>query len=682
VGFWQREALRGVLESLDPDSTILEPPADNHPLPRGPASVGVSLRREPDGPLTIIPNPDGPASRAGIQRGDHLFQINDARTDAMTTQAAISRVTGDDGSAVTLWVERPGEAAPMRFDLRREPIATTTVRATVIGAVGVLRIDDFLTGTAEVCRRKLLELAQRGAHAWVLDLRANRSVSNPEMLKLAKLFVDRGPLVSYVGRSRRETPITADELAFDRSSPLVVLAGAGTHSAPVLLAAILHARGRAVLAGTTISGPTVTLNPYSYPDGAQLHLLSGHWHQANEPVTDRVELAPDVWIDTAPAARPGPAIVLPPAPPVSAPPPEQAADTELDDPVLRAAAELAAGTPAATAQLQVAADARGVAALTAAGIDWTAGEPGDSALEVALTTPRRPLHPGEPFTLTLQVTNRGRAPAWRVQAELHTDLARLASPTLAIGKLAPGETRTVTLGARLPDGAHDNADQIIAKVHAGGGAPVTAAPLELDVVAEPIALSYRYQSIDAGVLVTVENAGDAIAAPRVTVLSNAPAGVTVTQPSRSLGELAPGATKSIEIPVVATKPISGAERALQIEVGDERLPRVDPLADWLLLPPGHVDHAKVHDDRWVRFALTVDHDTLHGTITDADGVDDAVVWRFDHGQLHKLLYQANPGHLPHLELSAKIAFVPGRNDLIIAARHGDRWYYHDQVVYR
>ena len=39
-------------------------------------------------------------------------------------------------------------------------------------------------------------------------------------------------------------------------------------------------------------------------------------------------------------------------------------------------------------------------------------------------------------------------------------------------------------------------------------------------------------------------------------------------------------------------------------------------------------------------------------------------------------------HSPRTDPAAKIPFVPGRNELVIAVRHAGHWHVHDKVVYR
>src|SRR5262249_38079402 len=147
--------------------------------------------------------------------------------------------------------------------------------------------------------------------------------------------------------------------------------------------------------------------------------------------------------DDPPSATAGQRVLrldVPPLPRSSVP----AVDADPDDPPasgdleVELATELAASATSATrsgllerakpavARIQAREDQRGAAALATAGIDWSApAAAGGAVLEATLGGPTAVVAGGAAASLTLSVTNRGTAPAWRVLARLHSEDALL-----------------------------------------------------------------------------------------------------------------------------------------------------------------------------------------------------------------------------------------------------------------
>lgn len=83
------------------------------------AGIGAVLGPPSDsfGAVVLALTPDGPASRAGIQRQDRIVRIDGASTDSMTLPECIQRLRGEPGTRVSVSVKRgPSE---VRYDIVR-----------------------------------------------------------------------------------------------------------------------------------------------------------------------------------------------------------------------------------------------------------------------------------------------------------------------------------------------------------------------------------------------------------------------------------------------------------------------------------------------------------------------------------------------------------------------------------
>ena len=90
-------SLRGMMNSLDPDSSFLTAKEYQDYLQgpqRAPAEAGMDLIVK-DGLVTAASViDDGPAARAGMKPGDHIFKMNGQMVRNLTTQEAARRFQG------------------------------------------------------------------------------------------------------------------------------------------------------------------------------------------------------------------------------------------------------------------------------------------------------------------------------------------------------------------------------------------------------------------------------------------------------------------------------------------------------------------------------------------------------------------------------------------------------------
>ncbi|MEO0080604.1 MAG: PDZ domain-containing protein, partial [candidate division WOR-3 bacterium] len=106
-----REAIRGMLESLDPYSEFLDESDFKELRIKTEAQfggIGIHIGLV-DGKLTVIAPIEGtPAERAGIRGGDRIVEIEGKSTEGFTTDQAVKLLRGEPGTKVNIKIERPG----------------------------------------------------------------------------------------------------------------------------------------------------------------------------------------------------------------------------------------------------------------------------------------------------------------------------------------------------------------------------------------------------------------------------------------------------------------------------------------------------------------------------------------------------------------------------------------------
>lgn len=215
------------------------------------SGIGVWLKETKAGLEVASVLPATPALKAGLERGDLIRSIDGRPVQDMTSDEAVARIKGPQGSIVNLRVERGGDL--LAFSIERDTIDLPSVKSSRRGNVGYVRLYGFSNGAADSVRSSVESMSAAGADGIVLDLRDNGGGLFDEAIDVASVFIENGKVVVYRDRSGEDVVFEAAGDAFE-DVPLVVLVNGGTASAAEIVAGALQDRGRATLVGVTTYG--------------------------------------------------------------------------------------------------------------------------------------------------------------------------------------------------------------------------------------------------------------------------------------------------------------------------------------------------------------------------------------------------------------------------------------------
>lgn len=236
--------------------------------------IGVTLDTTGDTFRVTAIAPHSPADRAGIRPEDQIVAIDGVATAGDPHQDVVHRLRGAVGSTVSVRILHPGMAQARDLRLRRAYVVLPTVTMSRDGDVVVFQIASFNHSTTQRLAAGLAE-AQRQTNGRlagiVLDLRGNPGGLLDQAVSLADLFIDRGPIVSTVGRhpaSHQYFAATGDTVA--PHLPIVVLINGGSASASEIVAASLQDVGRAVVVGSSSYGKGTVQTVLRLPNDGEL----------------------------------------------------------------------------------------------------------------------------------------------------------------------------------------------------------------------------------------------------------------------------------------------------------------------------------------------------------------------------------------------------------------------------
>lgn len=270
--------------------------------------VGLQIALNPKtGQLEVVsPIAGSPADKAGIQPRDRILQIDGIPTDRLTLDEAATRMRGAVGSNVSLVLERDGEAQK-EIQLKRERIAVNPVvaqlRTPAKGVpIGYIRLTQFNANAAAEVARAIASLEKQGADAYILDLRNNPGGLLQAGIEIARLWLDRGPIVYTVNRQGIQGSFEAFGSALSKD-PLVVLVNQGTASASEILAGALQDDGRAKILGETTFGKGLIQSLFELSDGSGMAVTVAKYETPKHRDIHKLGIIPDVVVSLDPITR-------------------------------------------------------------------------------------------------------------------------------------------------------------------------------------------------------------------------------------------------------------------------------------------------------------------------------------------------------------------------------------------
>lgn len=300
-----RGAINGMLESLeDPYTGYVEPTAaarESQDLTGSFEGIGAVLtphdRVSGEGVEILTVYQGGPASGAGLQRGDIFLEVDGVDVREMTTSEVADLVRGPKGTVVRLLMSRPGEAEPLSFDIQRATIQIVDVSSTMLpDDVGYISLSSFNNQRLhEQLVEHLDRLIQDGARSLILDLRDNSGGLLNQAILIADEFLQRGDIVFQRARGVTQRIASADASAYDL--PMVVLVNENSASASEIVAGALQENDRALVVGEQTFGKGVAQSVLSLSDGGQLRYVSFEWLTPLRRSIAEEGVTPDVRAD-------------------------------------------------------------------------------------------------------------------------------------------------------------------------------------------------------------------------------------------------------------------------------------------------------------------------------------------------------------------------------------------------
>ena len=299
------KAIRKSLETLgDPYTRFLDPEEYQELTSQTSgelSGIGIQLGiDQKTNKLTIIePIPNSPAIEAGLKAGDQIVSIDGKSAELMSLEQASAEIKGEVGTEVLLGISRNNEpefevvVARAQIEL---PSVSYTLNQEQDSKVGYIKLDEFSSHAAEQMEKAIADLSKKEASGFILDLRGNPGGLLFSSVEIARMWMEKGAIVSTIDRKGGNEKFSANGKALT-DLPLVVLVDGYSASASEILAGALKENHRAKVVGSRTYGKGTVQSVHSLSDGSGLAVTIARYYPPSGIDINQKGIAPDIKVD-------------------------------------------------------------------------------------------------------------------------------------------------------------------------------------------------------------------------------------------------------------------------------------------------------------------------------------------------------------------------------------------------
>ena len=315
-----------ITEMMDPHTEFM-PPLDKRYFDETMSGkfygIGAQLTYEEGNIKIAAVTPGGPAQKNGeVESGDiivRVAQANEAPVElsGFTVPDAVKLIRGKEGSKVSVTL-RKKDGSLKTITLVREEIVLDEafVRSVVVNEgsqkVGYIYLPEFYSNfqeangahSGEDVAKEVKKLKTEGVDGIVIDLRNNGGGALYDVIQIAGLFIDQGPVVQVKDRQGKPQVMRDRDGGILYDGPLVVMVNEMSASASEILAAAMQDYNRGIVMGTNTYGKgtvqrTIGLDPESgfmntNSELGSLKITLQKFYRVNGGSTQQKGVVPDV----------------------------------------------------------------------------------------------------------------------------------------------------------------------------------------------------------------------------------------------------------------------------------------------------------------------------------------------------------------------------------------------------
>lgn len=290
-------AINSILESLDdPYSKYLDKhdyAEQNTSINSKITGVGVNIASI-GGKVVIINVIEGtPAQKAGLKDGDIIMKVDNKDATGLKPSQVATLVRGEENTKVTLTILR--DKKNIKKTIIRKDIKIKNVKSKIEGDIGYIQILSFIGSTTYNEFLEALANTEK-TKGLIIDLRGNSGGLLPNAVYMANLFINKGNIVSIVGRNGYKKKIKAQDLKYQVKKPIVLLIDENSASASEIFSGALKDYGKATIIGTKSFGKGMVQRIIPMPNETGINLTIAKYLTPNDTDINKKGIEPDIKV--------------------------------------------------------------------------------------------------------------------------------------------------------------------------------------------------------------------------------------------------------------------------------------------------------------------------------------------------------------------------------------------------
>ncbi|HEY5240932.1 MAG TPA: S41 family peptidase [Polyangiaceae bacterium] len=302
-----RAAVAGMLQRVDPKmrkwNRLLAPSEIaelRNDLQGEIVGVGIGIEIDPATGYIDVQRvyPGSPAERAGVAPPDKIVTVNGRLYRGLTLHDAVADIRGKAGETVTLSILRGDKLVSVPL-VRQRVVFDQVSHMIVGGSVGYVGIPGFNAKTPQELHDALTDLASKGAHALILDMRHSPGGSFDDAVAAVGELVPAGSTVVTLNKRGKVEPIVPKTTPVELEDPIAVLVDHETASSAELVAAALQELRHATVVGSKTKGKWTVQRVDDLPNGYAIKYTMAMFASPAGRSFDGAGMAPDIEVDQA-----------------------------------------------------------------------------------------------------------------------------------------------------------------------------------------------------------------------------------------------------------------------------------------------------------------------------------------------------------------------------------------------
>ena len=288
-------AIDSMLESLDdPYSRFLtkrEFAEQNSSITSKISGIGVNIVNDSGKTKIINVIENTPAQFADLKSGDIIISVDGVKVSGLSLAQVSSLVKGPVNTFVSMDILRGNEV--IKKKIIRKEISIKTVKSSVDKNIGYIQLTSFISAATP---NEFLEALENthDTKGLIIDLRGNTGGLLPNAVFISNLFINKGKIVSIVGRNGYHYDIMAQDTNVNIDKPVILLVDGASASASEIFSGAMKDYHRAKLVGTKTYGKGMVQKIIPMPNETGLNLTVAKYLTPKGSDINKLGINPDI----------------------------------------------------------------------------------------------------------------------------------------------------------------------------------------------------------------------------------------------------------------------------------------------------------------------------------------------------------------------------------------------------